>query len=85
LADVTLVGIAGGSIPFSFFSGPYEVSFATTYWGSVTELMEVIALAQQGRISATVQRFELDHVADAYDALHAGKVLGRAVVVPGAA
>jgi propanol-preferring alcohol dehydrogenase len=85
LGDVTLVGIAGGSIPFSFFSGPYEVSFATTYWGSVTELMEVIALAQQGRISATVQRFGLDNVADAYAALHAGAVRGRAVVVPGTA
>ena len=34
LTDVTLVGIAGGSYPFGFFTIPYEASLATTYWGS---------------------------------------------------
>ena len=48
LSDVTLVGIGMGSYPFSFFTVPYEVSLASTYWGSVTELMEVIALAEAG-------------------------------------
>ena len=44
LGDVTLVGIAGGSMPFSFFSQPYEVSLQTTYWGTRPELIEVLNL-----------------------------------------
>jgi len=82
LADVTLVGIGGGSFPFAFFGLPYEVSLATTYWGSVTELMEVIALAEAGRIRAHIERFPFGEVEKAYTALHEGRVSGRAVVVP---
>jgi propanol-preferring alcohol dehydrogenase len=82
LADVTLVGIAGGTLPFSFFGQPYEVSLATTYWGSATELMEVIALAEAHRIRARVERFPFGEVEKAYTALHEGRVTGRAVVVP---
>jgi propanol-preferring alcohol dehydrogenase len=82
LADVTLVGIAGGSLPFSFFGQPYEVSLATTYWGSTTELMEVVALAEAGRIRTHVERFPFSDVEKAYAALHEGRVSGRAVVVP---
>jgi propanol-preferring alcohol dehydrogenase len=81
-ADVTLVGIAGGSHTFSFFTSPYEVSFATTYWGTAPELMELVALAQDGRVKAHIERFAFDDVAEAYAALHEGRVRGRAVVVP---
>jgi alcohol dehydrogenase, propanol-preferring len=83
LADVTLVGIAGGSHPFGFFQVPYEASLATTYWGSVTELMEVIALAEAGHVRAHIERYALDNAPAAYADLRAGKVRGRAVVVPG--
>lgn len=34
LADITIVGIAGGSLAMSFSSVPYEVSIQTTYWGN---------------------------------------------------
>ena len=60
LGHVTLVGIAGGTLPVSFFSPQYEVSVASTYWGSLPELMEVIALAEAGKIRAHVQPFSLD-------------------------
>ena len=79
---VTLVGLAGGTFPFGFFALPYECSLATTYWGSITELMEVIALAEQGRIDLHVERFPLDRAPDAYQRLRAGTVRGRAVIVP---
>ena len=36
---------AAASLPVSFFTVPYEVSLATTYWGTLPELYEVIALA----------------------------------------
>jgi propanol-preferring alcohol dehydrogenase len=82
MGHITLVGIAGGSLPVSFFSPAYEVSVANTYWGSVTELMEVISLAASGRVRARVQRFTLDDAMVAYGQLHHGRLEGRAVIVP---
>ena len=82
LGEVTLVGLAGGSAQFGFFAVPYEVSLATTYWGSIIELIEVIALAEDGRLRAHVERFSLDDAPAAYEALREGRLQGRAVVVP---
>ncbi len=82
LGHLTLVGIAGGTLPVSFFSPQYEVSVASTYWGSIPELMEVIALAEAGKIRAYVQPFSLDDAPRAYEAMRAGSLRGRAVVVP---
>lgn len=82
LGHVTLVGIGGGTHAFNFFGQPYEVSLATTYWGSVTELMEVLALAEAGHIKAHTQTFGLHEATDAYDRLAAGELHGRAVIVP---
>ncbi len=82
LGHLTLVGIGGGSFPFGFFTAPYGVSLATTYWGSLPELVEVLALAEAGKVRAEVVRYELADAAKAYDDLAAGRVRGRAVVVP---
>jgi alcohol dehydrogenase, propanol-preferring len=82
LGHLTLVGIGGGSIPFSFFSQPYEVSLATTYWGSLTELGEVIALAEAGHLSPHVERFPLEEAPAVYERLAAGEIAGRAVITP---
>lgn len=83
LGHLTLVGIGGGTLPISFFSVAYEVSVASTYWGTLPELVEVIALAEAGRIAPTVTRYGLDDAAQAYRDLAAGAIEGRAVVVPG--
>ena len=83
LGDVALVGIAGGEVPFSFFSQPYEVAMATTYWGTRPELVELLALAARGRVTVEHTVYRLDDALDAYRALERGEVTGRAVVVPG--
>jgi propanol-preferring alcohol dehydrogenase len=82
LGHLTIVGIAGGTLPISFFGIAYEASVATTYWGSISELMEVIALASSGQVRAHVQRFSLENALDAYTAMQEGKLEGRAVIVP---
>jgi propanol-preferring alcohol dehydrogenase len=82
LGHLTLVGIGGGTWPFSFFSTPYEVSIATTYWGTLPELMDVVALAEAGTIRTTVTRFALEDAPQAYTAMQSGELRGRAVVVP---
>ena len=82
LGDITLVGIAGGAVPFSFFSQPYEVSMQTTYWGSRPELIELLNLAARGLVGVESTTYTLDDSAQAYRDLAAGEVLGRAVIVP---
>jgi len=81
-ADIALVGLAGGTLPVSFFSQPYECSIATTYWGSAIELIEVLALAKAGRIQAHVERYPLTQAADVYERLRRGEIPGRAVICP---
>ena len=80
---LTVVGIAGGTLPFSFLGLPYECGVATTYWGSYTELHEVLDLARDGRIRAEVERFPLANALDAYARMRAGTLAGRAVMTPG--
>lgn len=82
LADVTLVGIAGGSVPFSFFSQPYEVSLQTTYWGSRPELAELLDLAHRGVVHVEHSRFGLEEAPAVYERLRRGEIQGRAVIVP---
>ena len=82
MADITIVGIGGGEIPVTFFSQPYEVSIATTYWGSRPELAELFALAARGQVSTERTVYSLDEAVQAYRDLHDGKITGRAVVVP---
>jgi alcohol dehydrogenase, propanol-preferring len=80
--DLTILGIGGGTLPVSFFSVPYEVSIQTTYWGSATELMEVLDLARAGRISARATTYPLEEAPQVYDRLAKGEIQGRAVVLP---
>ena len=82
LGDVTLVGIAGGTFPFNFFSLPYEVSLQSTYWGSRPELVEVLDLAARGHLRPTVTTVPLEEAVEAYHRMEAGSALGRQVVVP---
>jgi alcohol dehydrogenase, propanol-preferring len=82
LGHLTVVGIGGGSLSVGFFSIPYEASVATTYWGSIPELMEVLTLAERGQIAAHVQRYPLAEATTAYDDMTAGSLDGRAVIIP---
>ena len=82
LGDFTIVGIAGGVLPFSFFSIPYETNLQTTYWGSRAELAEVLDLAAHHLISPKISKFKLADAPLVYLDLAAGKIEGRAVIVP---
>ncbi|MCK2215572.1 NAD(P)-dependent alcohol dehydrogenase [Actinomadura sp. ATCC 31491] len=82
LGDLTIVGIAGGTLPVSFFGVPYEVSVQTTYWGSRPELAEVLDLAARGLIAPRVTTIPLERAGEAYRLLESGELVGRAVVTP---
>ena len=82
LGQLLIVGIGGGTLPVSFFTVPYEVSIATTYWGTLPELHEVLDLARSGLITPHVTRFGLDEAPTVYERLAGGEIEGRAVIVP---
>jgi propanol-preferring alcohol dehydrogenase len=52
------------------------------YWGSRVELMDVIAMARDGRIHAETTEFPLMEAVEVYARLKAGQITGRAVLVP---
>ena len=81
-ADVTIVGIGGGSATIGFGSIAYDAAVRVPYWGSRSELIEVFELAKVGKVDVEVQPYSLDDAPKAYEDLHAGTIRGRAVIVP---
>lgn len=84
LGDVVIVGIGDGiaAAKVGFFSQPYEVSVRAPYWGTRSELIEVLDLARDGVLHVATERFSLDDGLEAYRRLAANELRGRAVVVP---
>jgi propanol-preferring alcohol dehydrogenase len=84
LGHLTIVGISGGALPVNFSSPRQECSVASPFWGSIPELLEVVNLAQAGKIKMLVEHFPLERASEAYHLLHDGKIQGRAVITPNA-
>jgi len=82
LGHLTIVGIGGGALPVNFLNPPHECSVASPFWGSIPELMEVVSLAEAGKIKMVVECFPLERASEAYRLLHDGKIQGRAVITP---
>jgi propanol-preferring alcohol dehydrogenase len=82
LGHLTIVGVGTATLPVNFSSPPHECAVASPFWGSIPELLEVVALAQAGKVKMLVDHFSLDRAAEAYDLLHDGKIRGRAVIIP---
>lgn len=85
---LVLVGLGQGDLTFRPTPGnplnpvPLETSAVVPFWGNHQDLVELVALAQRGHLKAETTVYSLDDVDDAYDALRAGKIRGRAVMVP---
>ncbi len=82
IGDLTVVGIGGGTLAMSFFSIPYETSVQSTYWGSRSELVEVLDLGARGLVDPRITTFPLSDALTAYRAMESGRLDGRAVIVP---
>lgn len=80
--DLTIVGLGGGQIDVTAGHIPYGVRVSTPYWGSRVELIEVIALANQGKINIDLEKYRLEEANEVYEKLHHGQINGRAVLVP---
>ncbi|GAA1911874.1 NAD(P)-dependent alcohol dehydrogenase [Streptomyces sodiiphilus] len=81
-SDITVVGLAGGTLPVRFGAVPWEASVSMPYWGTRPELAEVIALAAAGKLHLPVKTYPLKEAGQVYGMLQEGKVPGRAVLLP---
>ena len=80
---LVLVGIGGGELHLSLAAMIFRAqSVLGSNTGTVTDLRDVVALAQSGRLAPTpLQEFPKDAANDALMRLHEGKITGRAVLV----
>lgn len=82
--SLRFVGLGGGSFPYVAGTGslPWGVNVERSFGGTRSEQREVIALAQAGKIAADIVRYPLEDAPRAFADLEAGRVPGRAVLIP---
>ncbi|HTM83967.1 MAG TPA: NAD(P)-dependent alcohol dehydrogenase [Mycobacterium sp.] len=82
-----MIGLGGGvpgltAEPAGGPGWPWGASVRKSYGGTRSDLIDSIALAQSERLIVEVDRFDLADARTAFDRLEAGRVRGRAVLVP---
>jgi propanol-preferring alcohol dehydrogenase len=80
--DQVLVGVGAGTIQAGVLAAPYDSTVRAPYWGSRSELFEVLELARSGAVRVETQIFALDDAPKAYAMLHESTLHGRAVIIP---
>ncbi|MCS7312719.1 MAG: NAD(P)-dependent alcohol dehydrogenase [Acidobacteria bacterium] len=84
MGKVTQLGLAGGTAAMRVLQNTrFEVQFEATLWGTIKELREVLALAEAGLLTPIdLEFYPLEAIHEVYARLKAGKIQGRAVIVP---
>ena len=81
--DLVVVGSGSGTLTVSKPGPlPQGARLSLPFWGSRSELAEVVALCRSGAVKPEVERFPLAAVHDAIAALRGGTLAGRAVLIP---
>ncbi|MGI4896788.1 MAG: alcohol dehydrogenase catalytic domain-containing protein [Janthinobacterium lividum] len=80
LGAVSLVGLAGGTLPFNFMSLQWGVRLFSSTTCSLGNLSKLVSIVEREQLTVQHQAFAFDDVEKGYDALRAGKVAGRAVI-----
>lgn len=79
---LTLCGMGGGSLPIGWFKIASGCEVVISQGGTLSDLHEVVALAESGRLTIDTEPFALHDVEHAYLQLRNGELHGRAVVEP---
>jgi propanol-preferring alcohol dehydrogenase len=79
---ISVVGLGYGTFSFRYGTLPHAATIGFTFGGSLNDLTEVVALAENGRVRPHIQHFGFDQIEEAYHTLHEGKIEGRAVILP---
>jgi alcohol dehydrogenase, propanol-preferring len=76
-----IVDLAGGTLQFT--AGLVnELEVTTSNWGSISELSEVLFLAKIRNVRTKVKKIRFDEMNKTFEALKAGKIESRAVLIP---
>lgn len=78
--DLTVVGLSGGEL--SVTELPFGATTCIPFWGSRTELLEVLDMQRKGIINVKTKQYPLAEFATVYDLMRSGKLEGRAVLIP---
>ncbi|MFC5063838.1 alcohol dehydrogenase catalytic domain-containing protein [Actinomycetospora atypica] len=82
--ELVVVGSGGGSVAVSKPGVlPSGARLRLPFWGSRPELAAVVDLARGGGLTARTTAFALADADRAFDQLRRGRMVGRAVLVPG--
>lgn len=75
------VGFIGDRIDVPLFPRVHgEQTFHGSFWGNNADLMEVLALAAEGKIKHTIETISLEDINENIDLMRDNKIVGRAVV-----
>jgi len=76
------VGLVGTRINIPLFPfTAHELTYHGSFWANYSDLEEVLALAQKGKIQHSIKRIKFEDVNENIDLLRAGEIIGRAVIV----
>ncbi|KAK7753587.1 hypothetical protein SLS62_004445 [Diatrype stigma] len=78
---IVLVGMQGGTLEVGWSLLATSCEFAISLGSTRQDLREVCELARSGKLKIDVQKFPFNDIQKAYDALRAGTLTGRAVIV----
>ena len=59
---------------------PGQICRHGSFWANYSDLQEVLALAQKGRIQHSIKRIQFRDVNENLELLRAGDIIGRAVI-----
>ena len=81
---IVICGLMGGDITIPLPVIPTRpLTIQGSYVGTLQELRELVALARQSRIRPIpVSRRPMSELNDAFQELHAGRIVGRTVLMP---
>ncbi len=80
---LVIVGLMGSSFSVPIMSSVVnEYSVIGSLWGNYNELAEVLSLASTKKLKTPINQFRLNEVGKAIESLEAGKIQGRAILVP---
>ena len=75
------VGLIGTKIDVPLF--PFtarELTYHGSFWANYSDIQEVLALAQKGKIQHSIKRIQFKDINENLELLRAGDIIGRAVI-----
>jgi len=80
--SLEIVGVGGGTLPVRFMEMPRDTSVTLPYAGAIGDLRGVVGLFASGLLHPDVIPIGFSQLDETYALMEAGKLKGRAVLVP---